>query len=84
MPRENTPKRIVTFFTTTDAMAFERFCLDRGLPGRLIPLPGEISAGCGMCWMVRMEDAAELDVLLEADDPLALPVRIQGVHEIVF
>ena len=84
MPRENTPKRIVTFFTTTDAMAFERFCLEQGLPGRLIPLPGEISAGCGMCWMVRMEDVAELDVLLEADDPLDLPVRIQGVHEIVF
>ena len=81
MPRENTPKRIVTFFTTTDAMAFERFFLDRGLPGRLIPLPEEISAGCGMCWMVRLEDAAELDLALAAED---LPVRVEGVHEIVF
>lgn len=84
MPRENTPKKIITFFTTTDAMAFERYCLGKGLPGRLIPLPGEISAGCGMCWMVRMEDAHKLDHLISPEDPGERPVRFEGVYEIIF
>ena len=24
--------------------------MENGIPGRLSPVPGEISAGCGMCW----------------------------------
>lgn len=57
MTKKKTLKRIITFSTTTDAMAFERHCLDHDIPGRLIPVPGQISAGCGMCWMVKEEDA---------------------------
>ena len=41
---------IVAFHTTHDAMAFEDFCVARGVPGRLIPLPRQISAGCGLAW----------------------------------
>ena len=41
---------IVAFYTTHDAMAFEDFCTARGVSGRLIPLPREISAGCGLAW----------------------------------
>ena len=84
MPRENTPKKIITFFTTTDAMAFERYCMEKHLPGRLIPLPGEISAGCGMCWMVRMEDAHELDCVIAPEGLPESLVRFEGVHEIIF
>ena len=48
--REKTLKFVVTFRTTTDAIAMERCCMERGIPGRLIPLPPVISAECGMCW----------------------------------
>lgn len=48
--RERTEKCVVTFRTTTGAMAMERHCKERGLPGRLIPVPRSITAGCGMCW----------------------------------
>lgn len=48
--RERTEKCVVTFRTTTGAMAMERLCKARGLPGRLIPVPRSITAGCGMCW----------------------------------
>ncbi|NLT97776.1 MAG: DUF3343 domain-containing protein [Christensenellaceae bacterium] len=41
---------IVTFQTTTAAMAMEKVCAERGVPGRLIPVPREITAGCGMAW----------------------------------
>ena len=56
---------IVAFYTTHDAMAFEDFCTEKGAPGRLIPLPREISAGCGLAWSAPPGDAAELRALLE-------------------
>lgn len=65
MIRERSLKRIITFHTTTDAMSFERYCMLNAVPGRLIPVPGEISAGCGMCWMVPLEKAGEADRLYE-------------------
>jgi len=48
--REKTLRTVVAFHTTTDAMAVEAYCAGHGVPGRLIPLPTIISAGCGLCW----------------------------------
>lgn len=42
--------QILTFYTTTAAMAMEDYCHEQKIPGRLIPLPQEISAGCGLAW----------------------------------
>ena len=55
---------IVAFYTTHDAMAFEDFCAARGVPGRLIPLPREISAGCGLAWSAPPGNAPEIQALL--------------------
>ena len=44
---------VVTFPATTAAMAMEILCEKAGLPGRLIPVPREITAGCGMAWLRR-------------------------------
>ena len=41
---------VVTFATTTGAMAMEEACRVQNIPGRLIPVPRSITAGCGMCW----------------------------------
>ena len=38
---------LLTFHTTTAAMAMEDYCHEHGIPGRMIPLPQEISAGAG-------------------------------------
>ena len=57
---------IVAFYTTHDAMAFEDFCAARGAPGRLIPLPREISAGCGLAWSAPPDDGEELRKLLRS------------------
>ena len=48
--RKKELKLVVTFHTTTDAMAMEKACKEAGAPGRLIPVPREISAGCGLSW----------------------------------
>ncbi len=54
---------IVSFHTTTAAIAMERYCLENGVPGRLIPIPREITAGCGMAWSAPPE---ERDAVLAA------------------
>ena len=65
--RKREPRLIVAFYTTHDAMAFEDFCRGRGVEGRLIPLPRQISAGCGLAWSALPGDAAGLrQLLLEA------------------
>ncbi|HIS27341.1 MAG TPA: DUF3343 domain-containing protein [Candidatus Pullilachnospira intestinigallinarum] len=54
--REKTWKLVVTFQNTAGALAMESFCMERQLPGRLIPVPRQISAGCGMAWCVAWEE----------------------------
>lgn len=47
---------VVTFHTTTEAMAWERACKQAGLPGRLIAMPVQISAECGLVWLITPQD----------------------------
>jgi hypothetical protein len=49
-PREKTPKTVVTFSSTQDAMDMEEAAGAFGLPGRMIPVPSQVSAGCGLAW----------------------------------
>jgi hypothetical protein len=51
---------VITFGTTANAMAMEKFCETNGIPGRLIPVPSAISAGCGLAWRILPEDFGEL------------------------
>ena len=48
--REKKDSLLITFPSTTSAMAAECLFQERHLPGRLIPVPGEIRAGCGLAW----------------------------------
>lgn len=41
---------VITFNTTHQAMAMEDCCRREGMSGRLIPLPAELAAGCGLCF----------------------------------
>lgn len=52
---------IVTFETTTSAMAMERLCMEKQVPGRLIPVPREITAGCGMAWSAPVEQRGVIE-----------------------
>ena len=57
------PALIITFATTTQAMAVESFCARENLPGRLIPVPRQITAGCGLSWKALPQ---EQELLLSA------------------
>ena len=52
---------ILTFYSTSGAIAVERFCKENAFPGRLLPVPREISASCGLCWAVPVEQKKELE-----------------------
>lgn len=47
---------VLSFGTTQQALAWEKQCAAKGVPGRLIPLPREISAGCGLAWRMLPQD----------------------------
>ena len=38
----------------------EKACRELDVPGRLIPVPREISAGCGLAWCVPLTERARL------------------------
>ncbi len=54
------PRIIVTFDSTVYAMEAEKACRDRRVQGRLISVPGEISAGCGLCFMAPPDEKEQL------------------------
>ena len=45
---------VLSFASTARAMGWEKECAARGIPGRIIPLPSEITAGLG--WRMLPED----------------------------
>lgn len=61
--REKKPHIVLSFNTTTQAMAAEKYLKENDLPGRLIPVPREITAGCGLAWKAPLEDK---DLVLNA------------------
>ena len=73
--RQKTRRLIVAFFSTHDAMAFEDYCGSHGAEGRLIPLPKEISAGCGLAWSAPPDDEEGLKALLRSSGIKAQHVR---------
>lgn len=76
--REKTPKTVVTFATTSDAMAMEATACAHGIPGRIIPVPSDIDAGCGLAWCV---DAIERNALVYALKTHAL--SHEGIFEVM-
>ena len=62
--RQKKPFLIITFSATADAMALEKYCLEHDLPGRLIPIPREIHAGCGLAWKTQPEEQQRFETVL--------------------
>ena len=76
--RERTEKCVVTFRTTTGAMEMERSCGEAGLPGRLIPVPRAITAGCGMCWAAPTGAREALEELV-----MKKHLDVDGIYAII-
>ena len=55
---------VITFYTTTAAMAMENICKTSGADGRIIPVPGSITADCGLAWCAKNESEDALLALM--------------------
>ena len=62
MTRRKRPFAVIAFASTEQALA-EAMFTQRGLPGRMIPIPSQVSAGCGLAWKA---ETSEEQVLLDA------------------
>ena len=77
--RKKELKLIVTFHTTADAMAMEKACREDNIPGRLIPVPREISAGCGLAWCAQPDQRENILLVMEKKG-----IEQENLHEIIF
>lgn len=73
---------VITFPTTAAAMACEELCKKKGLPGRMIPVPGQISAGCGLAWKVSPADRSIFELELAAAGIALSGMDIVGLWEL--
>lgn len=63
--RKKELKLVITFHTTADAMAMEKACKENQVPGRIIPVPRAISAGCGLSWCADLSDREEISEMMK-------------------
>lgn len=76
--RKKEKKFLVTFHTTAGAIAMEKYCRSAGISGRLIPVPREISAGCGMAWAAPPDARAEIEKIIVHQQ-----AEVDGTYELV-
>ena len=69
---------IISFNKTVDAIAVEEYGIKQSVAGRLIPLPKEISAGCGLAWKC---DVLQKEVMIKIISELN--IELDKMTEIV-
>lgn len=72
---EKTPHAVAVFATTSDAMAVQAAFEAGKVPGRMIPIPAQISAGCGLAWCVPADQEEELREALAREQ-----LRFEAIH----
>ena len=65
MLRKPQLRLVITFHTTAEALKTEQLARSAGLEGRLIPVPRQLSAGCGLAWSGAPETEEALRLALE-------------------
>lgn len=74
--RKKELKLVVTFHTTADAMAMEKACKEHNVPGRIIPVPRAISAGCGLAWCAELEERKQISDIMKQ-----VGIQEEDMHE---
>lgn len=71
--RQKRPALVIAFDSTSQAIAAETLFQNNDLPGRMIPIPAQISAGCGLAWKAEPDQKqALLDALSNAQQGYAV------------
>ena len=74
--RKKELKLVVTFHTTADAMAMEKACKEHNVPGRIIPVPRAISAGCGLAWCAELDEKEQISDIMKQ-----VGIQEEDMHE---
>ncbi len=74
---------VVSFPTTAAATACEELCHGQGLPGRMIPVPSQVSAGCGLAWRVFPEERGDIEAALAGAGIPWSGMDVVGLWELV-
>lgn len=78
MIRQKRPALILAFDSTAQALAAETLFTKKGFPGRIVPLPAQVSAGCGLAWKAGPEQKQSLlDALSQAQQSYAACVIVE-------
>ena len=75
--RKKEQKVVITFATTSAAIRMEKCCKEEGLPGRLIPIPTVITAGCGLSWCLYPSEKEEVLAMMER-----VGLEAEGIYEL--
>lgn len=75
--REKVLKLVVAFEETTNAIEAEQYFQEHGIEGRMIPLPGAISAGCGLAWAAPLKERELIEKQMQEGT-----IRAEGIYEI--
>jgi hypothetical protein len=70
-------KLVLAFATTVAAMKLERAANAVGFPGRLIPVPREITAGCGLAFCTELEQRSGVAAFLQENQ-----LVVDGIYEV--
>lgn len=76
--RVKTPKLVITFATNFDALAMEAAARKHDVPGRIVPVPSQIDAGCGLAWCA---EAADCETVAQALSEYSL--NYEGRYEVM-
>lgn len=72
-----TAQGVILFSSVHFAIQAEKLIKEKGISGKLIPVPRHLSSDCGVCLRVPWEKREEILFLLQQAG-----VRIEGVHQI--
>lgn len=75
---EKSLRIIITFHSTTDAIMFEKYCQNKNIEGRLIPVPRAISASCGLCWSAPENEKERIDIAVSSE-----MLRISEIYQMM-
>lgn len=70
-------KIIITFNTISQAMKMEKILKRNKIPGKLAPIPREISAGCGISWISNINFKNYIINIIEEHE-----IFIENIYEI--
>lgn len=55
---------LITFHTTYNVLKLEKYAVEKGIKGRIRPVPRKYSANCGLAWIGPIESKEALMALI--------------------